>query len=319
MHIPLAVALVLLTSGIAGGTAADEATVQTATAQRQTDTAPADTAGATAGPSIVRGSFTYEGRSLAWFCLGEGTPTLVLEAPSGVSNEEAFGNLLPDLAARGRVCAYERAFYGASDPLAPGELQTVQDYANELAAFLARDEVAAPYLLLGFSYGGFVSRYFTGHHPEAVVGMVLIDSPHVAWLRTMKAEMSGADWAKVAEIIAWFRDNRGHDVWQSQFLVEAAPALPAALPLAVVMRGRDHERMRLSGISEAGFRIYNDVHFRLSPRMLSLTDRAVSFIAPRSDHMIPDAEPEVVLAAVDAVLAMLDATLEEPTGPADGR
>lgn len=131
MKIRLTVAL-LLSLSVA---AAKGETSEAAAAQPDAATAVADAA---TSPSMERGSFTYQGRSLAWFCLGEGTPTLVLEAPSGVSNEKAFGNVLPALAARGRVCAYERAFYGASDPLATGEVQTVQDYAQELAAFLAR-------------------------------------------------------------------------------------------------------------------------------------------------------------------------------------
>ena len=248
-----------------------------------------------AAPPVVleRGHFTYEKRRLAYFCAGTGKPTLILEAPSGVANEAAFANVLPELVSRARVCAYERAFYGQSDPLESGQLQDVRHYAQELSAFLALDEISAPYVFIGFSYGGFVARYFAGHHPEDVLGLVLIDSPHVSWLRTMKAEMSAEDWAKVDDIIKWFAENRGHDVWESQYLVEDAPALRADLPIAVVTRGQDHERMRLSGVSEAGFRIYNDVHFRLAPDLLQLSDRTVDFTAQHSDHMIPDAEPDV--------------------------
>ena len=274
-------------------------------------------ADAAAPPPLERAGFVYEGRRLAYFCLGQGTPTLILEAPSGVSSEAAFARVLPALGSRARVCAYERAFYGESEPLAPGEVQAVQDYAAELAAFLALDSIEAPFVLVGFSYGGFVARHFTGHHPRDVVGMVLIDSPHVDWLRTMQAEMTAEDWQKVEEIMDWFLENRGHDVWQSQFQVEAAPPLPAQLPVAVITRGQDHERMRLSGISEAGFRIYNDVHFRLAPALLELTERTVAFVAAESDHMIPDAEPAVVLAAVDEILSMVGAGLRD--GASDPR
>lgn len=257
--------------------------------------------------SLDRGQFPYEGRALSWFCAGSGAPTLILEAPSGISAEESFRNVLPELAARSRVCAYERAAYGDSDPLPAGMVQTVSDYAAELDAFLELETVEAPFVLVGFSYGGFVSRYYAGHHPDRILGMVLIDSPHVQWLREMKARLTAEDWGKVEEIMAWFIDNRGHDVWRSQFEVEQAPALPRDLPLVVVTRGQDHERMRLSGISEAGFRIYNDVHFVLAPELLDLTERSVALTAPNSDHMIPDAEPQVVIDAVDRVLSMIDA------------
>jgi len=257
------------------------------------------------GAVLQRGSFDFDDRQLAYFCAGQGTPTLILEAPSGISNEAGYANVLPQLAERGRVCAYERAFYGQSDPLVAGETQSVSDYAAELESFLALEDVEAPYVLIGFSYGGFVTRYFTAYDPTDVVGMVLIDSPHVRWLRAMKAEMTVDDWAKVEDIIQWFLVNRGHDVWRSQFEVEAAPALPRDLPVAVITRGLDHERMRQSGVTEAGFRVYNETHFKLAPEMLELTDRTVGFTAANSDHMIPDAEPEVVIGAVDRVLRMI--------------
>lgn len=261
--------------------------------------------------SLERGSFQFQERELAYFCTGSGAPTLILEAPSGISNEEAFGNVLPALAERGRVCAYERAFYGASDPLPAGAHQSVDDYAAELRTFLGSGAVDGPLVFVGFSYGGFVARYYTGHHPDQVAGIVLIDTPHVEWLRAMKAELSAEDWQKVEDIMDWFLDNRGHDVWTSQFEVEAAPDLPDDLPIAVVTRGQDHERMRLSGISEAGFRSYNDIHFRLAPELLDLSERTIAFTAPASDHMIPDAEPEVVLAALDAVLSLLESNAAE--------
>lgn len=261
-----------------------------------------------AEPAIDRGSFAFGGRTLNYFCGGEGSPTLILEAPSGISNEEGYANILADLVAGYRFCAYERAAYGGSEPLAPGVVQTVSDYAEELGALLSLAEVAPPYVLIGFSYGGFVSRYYTAHNPQQVVGMVLIDSPHVKWLRTMKDEMSADDWTRVEEIMQWFLDNRGHDVWESQFEVEAAPALPPDLPLVVITRVLDNERMRLSGISEAGFRIYNDTHYRLAPELLELTDRTHLITAHNSEHMIPETEPEVVMDAIETLLQMVRAS-----------
>ena len=255
---------------------------------------------------LERGVFTVDGRNLSFFCAGEGSPTLVLEAPSGISNEDAYTKVLAGLVSENRVCAYERAHYGSSDPLAPGVVQNVEDYSKELKRFLSLESVPPPYLFVGFSYGGFVTRYYTGHNPQNVVGMVLIDSPHVRWLRTMKQEFSEDDWAKVEDIIEWFLDNRGHDVWQSQFMVEQAPALPDDLPIAIIVRDQDHETMRQSGISEAGFRLYNDIHFDLAPELLGLSENTMDFRATNSDHMIPEHDPDIVLEAVQWVLQSID-------------
>ena len=250
--------------------------------------------------------FAHEGRALAWFCAGSGSPMLILEAPSGVSNEEAFKNVLPQLVQRGRVCAYERAFYGASDPLPEGQVQTLSDYAAELAAFLNSVATDEHYVLVGFSYGGWVARYHAGHSPQAVQGLVLIDSPHVDWLAGMKAQLTTEDWDKVQAIVDWFIDNRGHDVLASAEQMRRAPALAHELPIALVTRTQDHDRMRLSGISGAGFRIYNDLHFQLSPELEALSDNTLSFFAPEGDHMIPDNDPDLVLQAVDAILDAIE-------------
>ncbi|MEL7025101.1 MAG: alpha/beta hydrolase [Pseudomonadota bacterium] len=260
--------------------------------------------GHSAAMELRRGTFDYEGRTLSFFCAGSGEPTLVLEAPSGISNEEAFANVIEDLSAGHTVCAYERAFYGESEPLADGQIQSLQDYVDELAAFLDSQHQTQPIILVGYSYGGWVSRSYAANHPERVAGLVLIDSPHVQWMRQMKSKMDVEDWVKVEDIFEWFLANRGHDAWNSQFEMEATPDLPPNLPLAVITRTQDHERMRLSGISEAAFRIYNDVHFELAPDLLNLTERTIGFSATQSQHYIPESEPEIVLEAVQAVVTL---------------
>ena len=257
-------------------------------------------------PAIVlkHGSFAVDGRALSYFCTGNGTPTLILEAPSGLSNREAYQNVLPALAKGYRVCAYERAGYGASPALPEGLVQSLNDYARELDHFLALEAMSKPVVILGYSYGGFVARFYAAHNPEKVKGIVLIDSPHLHWMREMKAQMSLQDWGKVDDILTWFRENRGHDAWISSYEMEAAPKLPEELPVAVITRGQDRELMRQSGISEQGFRIYNDLHQKLAPHLHSLTTQTRAFSADESQHFIPDTEPEIVIDAVETVVAM---------------
>lgn len=257
------------------------------------------------GLSVDRGSFEFEGRSLAWFCIGQGEPTLILEAPSGLSNEEAYGAVVPALAEQNRVCAYERAHYGDSDPLPPGQIQSVRDYALELQAFLGLESMREPFVLVGYSYGGWVSRYFTASHPESVAGLVLIDSPHVDWIRGMREQMSAEDWAKMQEILDWFLSHRGHDPWSSQFEMEQAAPLPSQLPVLVITRGLDHQGIRPAELSEQGFRIYNDLHFELAPELLELTAATRGIIAEQSQHLIPESEPVLVIEAIRGLLARL--------------
>jgi pimeloyl-ACP methyl ester carboxylesterase len=261
-------------------------------------------AGADAPLELEHGSFAVDARALSYFCAGEGSPTLILEAPSGISNHEAYANVLPELVKEHRVCAYERAGYGGSPALPPGLVQSLGDYVRELEHFLALEATHAPFVLLGYSYGGLVARAYTARNPDETLGIVLIDSPHSHWMREMKARMSTEDWSKVDDILKWFIDNRGHDAWISSYEMEAAPPLPRGLPVAVITRAQDHERMLLSGISPAGYRIYNDVHYELAPELLKLTERTVGFTANESQHFVPDTEPEIIYEAIRTVVAM---------------
>jgi pimeloyl-ACP methyl ester carboxylesterase len=212
------------------------------------------------------------------------------------------------LAEGNRVCAYERAHYGNSAPLPEGQIQSLRDYAIELETFLALDAMRGPFVLVGYSYGAWVARYHAAHHPDTVAGMVLIDGPHVDWIRRMRAEMSPEDWSKMQDILDWFLANRGHDPVSSQYEMAQAPPLPDGLPIVVINRGLDHQGIRPAELSESGFRLYNDIHFRLAAEHFELTSATRGIVAENSQHLIPEDEPEVVLEAVQSLLDRISAS-----------
>lgn len=134
------------------------------------------------------------GYSLHIYCTGtpkEGVPTVVLEAlfPGTVSN---WAWLQPDVAMATRVCAYDRAGHGWSDP-GPGSRDATQ-HARELHTLLANAGIAGPYVLVGHSLGGLYVRMFAYLYPSEVTGMVLVEGTHPdAWARLGRTEGIGAD------------------------------------------------------------------------------------------------------------------------------
>jgi len=108
-------------------------------------------------------------------CTGQGRPTVVLDSGSGVP---AIGWALvqPEVAKFTRVCSYDRAGYGWSEPgLEP---RTSLQIAKELKLLLDSAGEKGPYVLVGHSFGGFNVRVFTGLYPEYVNGVVLVDASH---------------------------------------------------------------------------------------------------------------------------------------------
>jgi pimeloyl-ACP methyl ester carboxylesterase len=114
------------------------------------------------------------GHKLHLLCKGSASPTVVIE--QGAGELSSFWWLVQDrIADFARVCTYDRAGYGWSDPArAP---RTVEDRARELHALLSNAGVQAPYIFVAHSYGGLIVRDYLRHYPGEVAGLVLVDTP----------------------------------------------------------------------------------------------------------------------------------------------
>lgn len=111
------------------------------------------------------------------YCTGEGNPTVILDAgqPLGVSS---WAWIQPELAKTTRVCAYDRAGLGWSDPVPANTPRDGEQMARELHALLHNAGVPGPYVLVGHSFGGLVTRLFAGAYPNDVLGLVWVEALH---------------------------------------------------------------------------------------------------------------------------------------------
>jgi pimeloyl-ACP methyl ester carboxylesterase len=90
-----------------------------------------------------------------------------------------LGWIAPAVARGARVCVYDRAGRGWSEPS-----DTPQDgtqIATDLHTLLQRGHVPGPYVLAGHSFGGLYVLNFAARYPDEVAGMVLVDSTAPAW------------------------------------------------------------------------------------------------------------------------------------------
>jgi pimeloyl-ACP methyl ester carboxylesterase len=133
-----------------------------------------------AAPTEQRYPVADDGRELVLFCEGEGTPTVVWEDghPSETGGIARFSNggVWAEVAAHTRICAYDRAGYGDSDP-APNEPRDADDVVDDLRALLAAAGEEGPYVLVGSSFGGMIVSYYAAREPDDVAGVVLLDVP----------------------------------------------------------------------------------------------------------------------------------------------
>ena len=121
------------------------------------------------------------GRTLHALCSGAGAPTVVLEA--GASAFAIDWSLVqPGIARSNRVCSYDRAGYGWSEPGGP---ETADRVVADLHAMLQAAGEKPPFVLVGASRGGLFVRLYAARYPDDVSGMVLVDPSHEDRLFTM--------------------------------------------------------------------------------------------------------------------------------------
>ncbi len=111
------------------------------------------------------------GRKLHLLCSGQGSPTVVLEAGASAFAID-WTPVQREVARTNRVCSYDRAGYGWSDPSTPATRATV---AHDLHSLLELAGESPPYILVGASAGGLHVRHYTLEYPDQIAGMVLVD------------------------------------------------------------------------------------------------------------------------------------------------
>lgn len=119
-------------------------------------------------------------------CRGEGSPTVVMDAGLGGASLD-WSLVQPELQRTTRVCVYDRAGMGWSDPREA--MPTPSRLATELHTLLSNAGEAGPFVLVGHSLAGKNVRLFAEAFPTEVSGMVLID----ARSERIDEEMSAAD------------------------------------------------------------------------------------------------------------------------------
>jgi pimeloyl-ACP methyl ester carboxylesterase len=115
------------------------------------------------------------GRRMHLWCVGRGEPTVVIDAGLGASAAE-WQPVMERVGGHARICAYDRAGYGWSDP-GPAP-RTSSQHANDLYLLLLNAGESGPFVLVGHSYGGYNAQLFARRYPFLVAGLVLVDASH---------------------------------------------------------------------------------------------------------------------------------------------
>lgn len=108
-------------------------------------------------------------------CSGRGPTTVLLESGLGFPSY-SWRKVQPSVARFTRVCSYDRAGLGFSDP---GPLpRTTTAITGDLIALIDMQRLRPPLVVVGSSMGGQVARLLAFRRPGQVAGLILVD-PYV--------------------------------------------------------------------------------------------------------------------------------------------
>lgn len=135
-------------------------------------------------------------------CSGEGDPTVILDAGLGDAYT-SWHKVQPQITKFTRVCSYDRAGLGYSDP--SSRLRTSTVIAAELHELLRAADIIPPYILVGHSMGGYDVRLYASFYRNEVAGMVLVDASHPDQENRFPPELKNMEgsWQREAEFLEY--------------------------------------------------------------------------------------------------------------------
>lgn len=142
---------------------------------------------------------------------GVGDVTVIFE--NGMSDSlEAWGSIPDTVALFAHVFLYDRADIGKSD--SSRQERTIPNMVLELKSILKQANINPPFILVGHSLGGYITRYFSSQFPNDVKGLLLLDpAPEAFWesmsKRKLKEYIEGGT--------EWYRTKHAPKYWKEWY------------------------------------------------------------------------------------------------------
>ncbi len=253
------------------------------------------------------------GYRLHLWCTGDGAPVVILDTGLGGSTAD-WGFVQPDVARFTRVCSYDRAGMGYSDP-GPSP-RTARRIASELAELLARSGIDGPAVLVGASIAGFDVRVFASDHPERAAGLVLVDASHedqahevpqmarfVPLLSTIGVlRLFGVSFGQRIESLApSVRQFARATSFRAAGYQTAADEMIHVRESASEVRS-SRRKLTIPVLVVSGGRGTDENWRQLQRDQASLSERGCLMIAQDSGHVVSVDQPDVVVRAIRTVV-----------------
>lgn len=195
---------------------------------------------------------------------GRGDLTVIFE--SGMSDSlETWGHVPDSVSGFARVFLYDRADIGKSDP--SRQERSIPNIVAELRSILENEKITPPYILVGHSLGGYITRYFTSKHPSEVRGLLLLDpSPEAYWESMSEKELKnyrdgGTNWYRTRFTPRYWKE---WDAFLPNMIYMKDVHIPENLPVIVVSATETnwfkYQKRQLEGLKNSRQILLNGSH-----------------------------------------------------------
>jgi pimeloyl-ACP methyl ester carboxylesterase len=263
-------------------------------------------------------------------CVGIGSPAVILDSGLG-DGYTSWRKVQPQISQFTKVCSYDRAGYGYSDP--SFRSRTSRVFAEELHVLLQRAGVSPPYVLVGHSMGGFDVRIYATLYPGDIAGMVLVDSSHPDQKKRFPQALNDMDgtWLREQEFLTFsmpfgiprlmgfcgkepevraadcnFHSER-EALAELKSLNESANQASTAgslgaIPLAVLSSDPNRPEPDLPEDLVAPM---NKVWQQMQDELADLSTKSTHVIASNSGHYIQLDRPDIVVNAISQIVSQI--------------
>jgi len=248
------------------------------------------------------------GYALQIQCIGDGTPTVIIEAAFEAApvRSNTWLAVTSEIRKSARICVYDRAGLGLSDT-APSQTRTSKDIAQDLHTLLVNARIQKPYILVGHSLGGFHIRLFASLYPDEVAGMVLVDSSHPDQWSDVSAvlpteSLDEPPSIKELRTIPDINNLEKLDILASAAQVRATGSL-GNLPLVVLSHSPTSTWSANLNLSPDVAEKVEKVWQKLQDELAGLSSSSTHIVATKAGHFIQLDEPRLV---IDAILKVIE-------------
>lgn len=219
-----------------------------------------------------------------------GSPTVLFESGMGDSSE-TWNDIQNKISLLTSTFSYDRAGIGKSDStLIP---RTCLDIVQDLSKLLTKVPVKPPFILVGHSFGGLVSRLFASIYPNLIAGMILVDAApefkEIAYEKVLPSKLIDSNREYYNNPML---NVEKIDKVQSYNQIDANKCM-FDFPLTIIIHGLQDNYDKDWPNQEI-----LEVEQKLQVDFKNLSTKSKIIIAKNSGHYIQDDEPELIIKAI---------------------